>query len=135
MQKLAILSFVFLVACAPAFAAGCDSHAAASGGDHKAGCPMGADGKSCPMKDKKIASSSDVEMAGKIVCMHCDLHKETSCRKAFQASKDQAVIEICPSSDLKSVDGEKGEILVTGKLVKAEDGSMVIEIKSAKKAS
>lgn len=136
MRKLTILSFVFLVFCAPSFAAGCEG--AAQAGDHKAGCPMGDHDKACPMKGKKVAESSEVEMTGKLVCMHCDLHKEDSCRKVFQSSKDQAIIDICPMSDKKVLDAageDKSPVTVTGKLVKAEDGSMAIEIKSIKKAS
>lgn len=135
MRKLAVLSFVLLIVAAPGFAAGCEG--VAHDGDHKAGCAM-AEGKSCPMKGKKVVESSDVEMTGKVVCMHCDLHKEESCRKVFQSSKDEAVIDLCPMTDMKAVeavsDHGKALLLVTGKLVKAEDGSMTIEIKNVKKA-
>jgi hypothetical protein len=137
MRKLAILSFVFLAVCAPSFVAACEGHADAA--DHKgAACGMADHEKNCPMKGKKVAESSDVEMTGKLVCMHCDLHKEDSCRKVFQSSKDQAIIDICPMTDKKVLDAagdDKSPVTVTGKLVKAEDGSMAIEIKTIKKAS
>ncbi|MBI2212378.1 MAG: hypothetical protein HYU52_01925 [Acidobacteria bacterium] len=134
MRKFAILSFVLLMFSAPAFAAGCEGES--HDGDHKAGCAM-AEGKTCPMKGKKVVESSDVEMTGKVVCMHCDLHKEESCRKVFQSEKDQATFDICPMSDMKSVEaaGEKALVVVTAKLVKTDDGAMAIEIKSAKSAS
>lgn len=135
MRNIAAFTFIVLLAVAPSFAVACDSHAAS--GDAKGACPMGDHGKSCPMKDKKVASSSDVEMTGTVVCAHCDLHKEKSCRKVFQSSTDKAVYDICPGSDMKSVEaaGDKALIQVSGKVVKAEDGTQVIEIKSAKKAS
>ncbi len=131
MKKLTILLCALLLAALPSFAEACDSetHAGDHAGDHASACPM---------KGKKVAESSEVEMTGKVVCMHCDLHKEESCRKVFQSAKDQSIADICPMSDMKSVESvsEDGKalLLVTGKLVKAEDGSMTIEIKSAKKA-
>jgi hypothetical protein len=137
MRKLAILSFVLLAVCAPAFGAGCEG--VAHDGDHKAGCAMADHGKSCPMKGKKVVESSEVELTGNVVCMHCDLQKEDSCRKVFQTASDKSIIDICPMSDMKAVDaagdGAKSAIVVSGKLVKAEDGAKTIEIKSAKKAS
>lgn len=128
MKKLTISLCALLLVALPAFSAGaCDSKK--HEGDHAAACPM---------KGKKITESSDVEMTGKVVCMHCDLHKEESCRKVFQSSKDEAVIDLCPMTDMKAIeavsDHGKALLVVTGKLVKAEDGSMTIEIKEVKKA-
>lgn len=127
MKKLTVLLFVLLLAAMPAFGEGCEGKSGE--GDHAAACPM---------KGKKVAGSSEVEMTGKVVCMHCNLHKEDSCRKVFQSEKDESLIELCPMSDMDSIEtvSEHGSALlvVTGKLVKAEDGTATLEIKTAKKA-
>lgn len=127
MKKLTVLLFVLLLAAVPAFGEGCEGKG--SEGDHAAACPM---------KGKKVAGSSEVELTGKVVCMHCNLHKEDSCRKVFQSAKDESLIDLCPMSDMDSVEAvsEHGTALlvVTGKLVKAEDGTAALEIKTVKKA-
>lgn len=127
MKKLTILLCALAIAALPSFAGACES------GNHD-----GDHAKACPMKGKKVASSSEVEVTGKLVCMHCDLHKEDSCRKVFQSASDQSIMDLCPMSDAKSVEALSAhgdaQFVVKGKLVKADDGTMAIEIKSAKKA-
>lgn len=127
MKKLTVLLFVLLLAAVPALGEGCEGEN--HGSDHAAACPM---------KGKKVAESKDVEMTGKVICMHCNLHKEDSCRKVFQSNKDEALINLCPMSDMKAVEAvsDHGEALlvVTGKLVKADDGTLTLEIKTAAKA-
>lgn len=162
-MKRLILAIVVLFAASVTFApaaSACDGHGAKKAGEtqaqkktgdahaHAADCPMKAaadekageaheHGAACPMKDKKIASKNDVEMTGKLLCMHCNLHKEDKCRKVFQSADNaEKLYDICPGTevDLEQL-SEEGAATVTikGKLVKAEDGTEMLKIESAKK--
>lgn len=162
-MKRLILAIVVLFAASIAFAStasACDGHGAKKAGEthaqkksgdahaHAADCPMKptADkkageahdhGAACPMKEKKIASKNDVEMTGKLLCMHCNLHKEDKCRKVFQAADNsEKLYDICPSTevDLEKVSEEgSATVIIKGKLVKAEDGTEMLKIESANK--
>jgi len=88
----------------------------------------------CPMKDKEVVETTDVEMSGEVLCMHCDLHKADSCHKVFVANSDEETLyEICPDSDV-DITEMQGSIALSGKLRKADDGTVMLHVASAKKA-
>lgn len=93
--------------------------------------------KSCPMKDKQVASSESVTVEGNLLCMHCNLDREKKCRKVLQqASAPDTLIDICPSSkvDLEKISEEgKANLRLTGKMMTASDGSKMFMIESADK--
>ncbi len=137
MKKLAALFALAVFAVAPALLA-CDSekHGEAHA-DGKSCATAHAASKECPMKGNETAKS-EVEMTGKVVCMHCNLKKESECRKVFQSSKDETLVNICPETDMKAIEAisEHGEALlvVKGEMCKAKDGSAMLKIASAQKA-
>ena len=120
-SKLLMIFVVTLALAASPILADCGAHH----GDHA---------KACPMKDKNVVETSDVEMSGEVLCMHCDLHKAESCHKVFVAGADEDTLyEICPESDV-DVTEMSGRIDISGKMKKADDGTMVIHFATAKKA-
>lgn len=100
-----------------------------------AALPAGEGHGSCPMKDHKPASTVEFSGEGRLLCMHCNLHRETSCRKVYQASSNpDELIDICPSSkvDLEAVSREGAALLrLTGKMVTSEDGRRMIVVDHA----
>lgn len=91
--------------------------------------------KGCPMKDSAVASSVAFSGEGRLLCMHCNLHREESCRKVYQAANDESeLIEICPSTqvDLEAVSREGDALLrIAGRMVTSEDGRKMLVIESA----
>jgi hypothetical protein len=93
-----------------------------------------AHGKSCSMKDK----AKVVEMEGKILCRHCNLHETDQCEKVFQAANDETKFyPICSETevDLETI-GEHGtaKIKIKGLLGNCgEKGTEMLMIESAAK--
>lgn len=101
----------------------------------------GETGHTCKMKNKdaKEAEAKAVEMDGKVLCKHCNLHLQETCEKVFQPSSDQAKLyPICHSSkgDLEAMSEEGTAIVhVKGKIVTcAEDGKEELLIEEITKA-
>lgn len=96
-------------------------------------------GKSCPVDGKKVSEKKPIEMTGKLLCKHCNLHKSDTCEKVFQPAADTAkLIEICPSTkvDLETLSEEgAATVAIKGSLVKCEDGTEMLVIDTAKKIS
>jgi hypothetical protein len=95
--------------------------------------------KACPMKDKTSAEMTDLNATGKVLCMKCNLKKETECRKVFQpAAAATALYSVCPDSDMAAIEklSEHGEatLAIQGKMVKATDGTIVVKIEKVEKA-
>ena len=88
----------------------------------------------CPMKHAKIVSTEEIELTGKLLCRHCNLHETESCEKVFVSESDQRYA-LCPSGDVKAAESisEHGEatMTVSGSVMKLEDGSSVLRIRSA----
>lgn len=89
----------------------------------------------CPMDQQPIALTAEFSAEGRLLCMHCNLHREDSCRKVFQASgSPEELIDVCPSSkvDLEAVSQEGAvDLRVAGKMVTSESGSRMLVIESA----
>ena len=136
-RNLTILALSIILAVPAAYGlCGEDGHHAKAKAEHS--CAADADAKhACAMKDKKVASRTDVELTGKVLCMHCNLHQEDECRKVFQAA-DEKLYDLCPKSDMKMLESlaEHGDAVLTikGHVVKAEDGSEILMIQSAAKS-
>jgi hypothetical protein len=120
MKKIALV-FVLLFAVAPLFA-------------H--------DSKTCTMKDKKAAGakSSDegksVDLTGKVLCNHCDLHKTKSCENVFQSSDQKVTYRVCEgsSANIDELKESKETYRVKGTLIHcAKDGVEEIVIDEATK--
>ena len=90
---------------------------------------------SCPMADQKVVEAKKVTLEGKLLCRHCNLHETSTCEKVFQTA--EKLLALCPAGDLKSAEAvaEYGAavIVVSGTLVKSEDGTELLRISSAKK--
>lgn len=142
MKKLMMLLVALLAVAAFAVAGeekSCNhakGEATAAAGDHSCAEP-GSMHANCPLKGKKIAETADVTLEGKLLCRHCNLKQQDTCEKVFQPAGSETLIAICSGSDLKAAEAvaEHGEavISVSGKLVKAEDGSQMLKIEKAKK--
>lgn len=100
--------------------------------------------KTCPMGDKAAhkmeADEKPVEMTGKLLCKHCNLHQSETCEKVFQPSSDEKTLyAVCQHSkvDVEKVSEEGTAILnIKGKLVKcAEDGKEELMITEATKVA
>jgi hypothetical protein len=94
-------------------------------GDPKPTCPMA-----------KSAEGKAVEMTGKLLCKHCNLHQSESCEKVFQPSNDEKTLyAVCDKSkiDVEKVSEEGTALLhIKGTLVKcAEDGKEELVIDEA----
>lgn len=95
-------------------------------------------GKSCPVDGKKVTEKKAVEMSGKLLCRHCNLHETESCEKVFQAAGAEKTLTICPSTkvDLEKLSEEgAATVAIKGHLVKCEDGTEMLMIDEAKKVS
>lgn len=93
--------------------------------------------RKCPLESKDVARSESMTVEGRLLCMHCNLQKEKSCRKVLQiAGLGDELIDVCPSSevDLEMI-AEEGEanLRMTGKMVVAKDGSRMMVIDRAEK--
>lgn len=96
-------------------------------------------GHACKMKDAKAAEAKAVEMDGKLLCKHCNLHVQDTCEKVFQPSGDEArLYPICEGSkgDLEAMSEEGTAVVhVKGKIVKCEkDGKEELLIEEISKA-
>jgi hypothetical protein len=120
---------------------GCDHKAAASQEQHAEAdghaCSM-TEHAACPFKGKKIAETTQVALTGKLLCRHCNLHQTDTCEKVFQPTgAEQTLYAVCLGGEKEQAEraSEHGEatLEVTGELVKAEDGSSMLRILSAKK--
>lgn len=84
----------------------------------------GEHGKNCKMKDASLSEAKSVDMTGKLLCKHCNLHLQENCEKVFQPSNDEAKLyPICEASkgDLEAMSDEgKAIVHVKGKIVKCE---------------
>lgn len=119
MKKL-VLAFVTILA----FAA-----LVAYAGNQKPACPAA-----------KSAEGKTVEMTGKLLCKHCNLHQTEMCEKVFQPSDDEKTLyAVCDKSkvDVEKVSEEGTAVLhIKGKLVKcAEDGKEELVIEEATKVA
>src|SRR5512141_377057 len=102
------------------------------------------DGKTCAMGDKAAhkmeADGKAVEMTGKLLCKHCNLHQSETCEKVFQPSSDEKTLyAVCSHSkvDVEKVSEEGAATLrIKGKLVNcAEDGKEELMIEEATKVA
>lgn len=88
----------------------------------------------CPIKHAKVVSTEEAELTGKLLCRHCNLHETESCEKVF-VSESNDRYALCPSGDVKAAESisEHGEarLTVSGSVVKLENGSSVLRIRSA----
>lgn len=125
MKKLALVfAMILTVAALAAYAE-----------DPKPSCPM--------MKDHQGAAAPEgkaVEMTGKLLCRHCNLHETESCEKVFQPSNDEKTrYAVCSHSkvDVEKVSEEGAAVLhIKGKIVKcAEDGKEELFIEEATKVA
>lgn len=94
--------------------------------------------KACPMMQSSAGKS--VEMTGKLLCRHCNLHQTDTCEKVFQPSDDEKTLyAVCDKSkvDVEKVSEEGTAVLhIKGKLVKcAEDGKEELVIEEATKVA
>jgi hypothetical protein len=92
-------------------------------GDHKCG-------ESCPAHGKDVVKTEkDVTLAGKIQCMHCDLHKENKCRKVL-VTADKTIYQFCPdtvkTADLNALSGKSVE--VKGSVMVLKEGDPVLHV-------
>jgi hypothetical protein len=119
---------------------GCDHKPAAAQEKHAHGeghdCSM-TEHEACPLKGKKVVETTDVTLTGTLLCRHCDLKQTESCEKVFQQAETETLYALCIGGEVEqaksaSEDG-KATLEITGKLVKAEDGSSMLRILSAKK--
>ncbi len=97
-------------------------------GDDKPGCAM------------KSTEGKSVEMTGKLLCKHCNLHQSETCEKVFQPSNDEKTLyAVCSHSkiDVEKVSEEGTAVLqIKGKIVKcAEDGKEELMITEATKVA
>lgn len=88
----------------------------------------------CPTEHARVVSTEEVELTGKLLCRHCNLHETESCEKVFLSESDERYA-LCPSGDVKGAESisEHGEatLTVSGSVMKLEDGSSVLRIRSA----
>ena len=135
MKSLAY-SLSILLALAGLAVAGEGSSCDPSKKEHKAGEKARA-ASSCPMKDKKVSVTKMVTLEGKLLCRKCNLKQTSSCEKVFQPAGSEALLAICPSSDVAGAEAvsEHGEaiIVIGGAMVEGDDGTRMIRIDSAKK--
>ena len=119
---------------------GCDHKPAAAQETHAHGeghdCSM-TEHASCPLKGKKVVETTDVTLTGTLLCRKCDLKQTETCEKVFQQAGTETLYPLCIGGEIEqaktaSEDG-KATLEITGKLVKAEDGSSMLRILSAKK--
>jgi hypothetical protein len=143
MKKLIFVVIGLFAIAGFAFAGGpgCDHKAAAPQEQHAEGeghtCSM-TEHANCPLKGKKIAETTKVSLTGKLLCRHCNLHQTETCEKVFQPAGDEKTLHaVCLGGEIKQAESasEHGEatLEITGELVKAEDGSSMLRILSAKK--
>ena len=141
MKKIAVvLAFVL---CAASLLAGqgkaCDHSAKSTTASAEKSCAhekgaAHAKNASCDMKDAK-----NVQLTGKILCKHCNLHQQETCEKVFQASNDEKTLySLCKGSkvDVAKVSEEgKATLKIKGKLVKcgAHGGGQELMIEEASK--
>lgn len=95
-----------------------------------------AEEKTCKMANESAAKT--VEMTGKLLCKHCNLHQQETCEKVFQPADDEKTLyAVCSHSkiDVEKVSEEgKANLRIKGKLVKcAEDGKEELMIEEATK--
>lgn len=85
--------------------------------------------KECPLKGKEVLKTEEGTVKGKVVCMHCDLHKAEKCEKVL-VTADNKIFKFCPDSlkDIKLDDYKGKEIEVKGKISYTKDGDNVIHI-------
>ncbi len=125
MKKLLIALCMGALLAAPAFADSCSME---KDGEHA----------DCPMNGHEAVETTAVEMTGKVLCMHCNLHKEDSCRKVFQEEGKDTLVDLCPKSDMKAIEAvsEHGDaiLVVKGSLAKSEDGKTALVVESVEKA-
>ncbi len=101
---------------------------------------------SCSMEKEHHAQAAAapegkaVEMTGKLLCRHCNLHQSETCEKVFQPSNDEKTLySVCSHSkvDVEKVGEEGAAVLrIKGKIVKcAADGKEELFIESATKVA
>lgn len=143
MKRLGFLLLGLIVVAGFAIAGepGCDhSKTATAQESHPEGeghtCSM-TEHANCPLKGKKIAETTKVELAGKLLCRKCNLHQTESCEKVFQPAGAETLYAVCLGGELKAAEAasEHGEatLEIAGELVKAEDGASMLRILSVKK--
>ena len=92
----------------------------------------------CPMM--KAGEGKAVELTGKLLCKHCNLHQSETCEKVFQPSNDEKTLyAVCSHSkvDVEKISEEGSAVLhIKGKIVKcAEDGKEELLIEEATKVA
>ncbi len=109
---------------------------AAYADDPKPSCPMMNDhhGQAAAPEGKAV------ELTGKLLCKHCNLHQSETCEKVFQPSNDEKTLyAVCSHSkvDVEKVSEEGTAVLrIKGKLVKcAESGKEELMIEEATKVA
>ncbi len=141
MKRLGFVLLGVFVMAAFAFAGepACD-HKAATVQEHHAeaeghACSM-TEHANCPLKGKKIAETTSVELTGKLLCRKCNLKQTETCEKVFQPSGSETLLAVCLGGELKKAESvsEHGEatLEIGGELVKAEDGSSMLRILNVK---
>lgn len=51
---------------------------------------------------ESLADAQKVELTGKLLCRHCNLHETSTCEKVFVTESDDR-FSLCPHSDLESL--------------------------------
>ncbi len=119
----------------------CDHKAAATAQEHHAEgdghtCSM-TEHANCPLKGKTVAETTDVTLSGKLLCRKCNLHQTETCEKVFQPDGTETLYAVCLGGEIEKAESasEHGEatLEVSGKLLKAEDGSSMLRILTVKK--
>ena len=119
---------------------GCDHKPAAAQEKHAHGeghdCSM-TEHASCPLKGKKVVETTDVTLTGKLLCRKCNLKQTETCEKVFQPAGSETLHAVCLGGEIEKAESasEHGEatLEITGKMLKAEDGSSKLRSLSVKK--
>lgn len=98
------------------------------------GCSTEKKHGSCPVEGAKTVSTEEVELTGKLLCRHCNLHEQDSCEKVFVSDADERYV-LCPAGEVKAAEkiAEHGEatLVVEGTVITLADGTRVLRISSA----
>jgi len=87
-------------------------------------------GEDCPVRGHEVVKESkDITLSGTIACMHCDLHKASSCEKVLVTAGDK-IFHFCPDSlgDVKIDKLQGKEVTVTGNIQELKDGDSIIHL-------
>lgn len=122
LPAFAVLSFLVLFLVVPAFSGTGDPPAAAGKKVNE----------SCPAYGKEIiGTEKDAALEGKILCMHCDLHKADKCQKVL-VTADSKIYKFCPDTiaekDLAKLSGK--DVKVKGTVLMLKDADAVIEVET-----